>query len=98
MEKNQSLVDWIEKGDPEICRPCLLAPLAAWYADALVNNGDQPKAQKLQQQLDDPSLTGPTAAKILDDVRQNACSEDGKLCDRLSELNETLFINAEALG
>jgi hypothetical protein len=80
----QPMEEWLVEEDPNFCRPCLLAPLTAWYKEALEEAGRQDLSDKMvevAENLDaEDSDQVLTYGKQLDTIKE---SVEGPLRERL---------------
>jgi hypothetical protein len=65
----QQLAKWFAARDPELCRPCVLRPLAQWYLNTLESAGDTAHAEELKQSFAGGDVL--TVAKTMDKIKKS---------------------------
>jgi hypothetical protein len=88
----QSMKDWmkakIDTGDPQECKPCLLAPIINWYYEELKEKGVDELAAELQEAADFSQDESPEKLLIvcamLDEIKK---SVDEHLANRLLQFD-----------
>lgn len=76
------LKEWMELGDEDLCRSCMLAPLTQWYRDELVEQGLGDIAKEIEEAGE---REGPVElSQKLDEIKERV-SDDVK--ERLREFD-----------
>ncbi len=70
LKKVRPVAEWMreyKEGDPGLCRPCVIAPLASFYVGVLDKAGEQDKSAKLQTVFEEGD--GLTICEELDRIK-----------------------------
>jgi hypothetical protein len=80
----ETMEDWVQGEDPDLCRPCMLAPVAAWYKEVLEENGRQDLLEQMEKTAETLDMEDTdqalTFAKELDRIKE---SVEGPVRERL---------------
>lgn len=92
-----SMKEWIEKevDTEEVCKPCVLPVVTAWYIETLDENGLPDKARQLEQFSNQENLTPLQLAEELDSIKEQV---DPNLRNRFRELDCSVQVNAAAIS
>jgi len=68
--------EWVQEGNPEECRPCLLVPVAQWYYNELKDQDKKEMAENL--------------GKIAEETDANNMESVLTLCKEFDRIKETV--------
>ena len=93
LDKETRLTTWLKRksSNPDLCKPCYLPLLAAWYKDELQEKGQAGLADIIDMARQESGMDEKSFAEVLDSIRDDVCEIDKETCQRLTEFNLAMF-------
>ena len=93
LDKETKVGTWLKRKSkhPELCKPCYLPLLAAWYQEELKEKKQVGLADIIEMAKQEPNMDEKSFVKILDSIRDDICEVEPDICQRLTEFNLAMF-------